>query len=164
MDATTMPSIASLLARLTTDFPEITFTSAETFAWSPDERTVFYHPGEENATALLLHELSHGILNHRTYKKDVELLQMEAAAWDQAVALADTYDAAFSDDTVMQHLDSYREWLHARSSCPACGATGYQAKGSTYECVACGQSWRVNEARRCGLKRYSASPANKNNP
>lgn len=150
-----MPSTRSLLPRLTLDFPDITFAPAQRFSWSPSTSTVFYDESASNDFATLLHELSHGILGHHTYSKDIELLSMEAAAWDKAIILAQTYNLTIDTDTAEGNLDTYREWLHARSTCPDCQATGYQTTKQTYHCVACHTDWRVNEARLCGLKRYS---------
>ena len=158
MDATTMPSILSqLLPKLNKNFPQITFEPSERFAWAPDNHTVFYNETDENAAELLLHELSHGILEHHDYRKDVELLAMETAAWEKALELAKTYTIEIDDEVSEKHLDTYRDWMHARSTCPECEATGYQTKKDTYSCVACGGSWRVNEARLCGLKRYTTA-------
>jgi hypothetical protein len=152
-----MPSMHSLLPRLNKDFAQITFAESERFAWSPDKKTVLYNEKDQNATELLLHELSHGLLGHHDYQKDVELLAMETAAWEKALELAEKYGVNIDDEVSGKHLDTYRDWMHARSTCPHCEATGYQTKKDTYSCVACGGSWRVNEARLCGLKRYSIS-------
>lgn len=152
-----MPSTPSLLPRVTADFPDITFAAGELFSWSPSQQTVFYSTEDPENVALLLHELSHGLLDHRRYSKDVELLAMETAAWDKARELAQKYEVQIEDDAIEAHLDTYRDWLHARSTCPNCEASGYQSGKNTYDCVACGHQWRVNEARLCGLKRYSIS-------
>ena len=155
MDATTMPSIHSLLPSLIADYPGITFLSGDLFSWSPSRQTVYYNEADPSNVELFLHELSHGLLEHRRYSKDVELLAMEAAAWSKAQEIAQKYDITISEDTAEDNLDTYREWMHARSSCPTCEAIGYQIKKDTYHCVACDASWRVNEARLCGLKRYT---------
>ena len=155
MDATTMPSTSSLILKLQQDFPDITFVEDDMFSWSPTTNTVHYDLAEANAAQLLIHELSHGLLGHHTYKRDVELLAMETEAWTKAKELASTYNITLVDDTIEDHLDTYREWLHARSTCPACKATGYQVTATTYECPACTHGWRVNEARICALRRYS---------
>lgn len=157
MDATTMPSIPSLLPKLNKDFDHLTFEASERFAWSPDKNTVFYEENHPDGVDLLLHELSHALLEHQDYQKDIELVAMETAAWDKARELATTYDHTINEETAEKHLDTYRDWMHARSTCPHCEATGFQNKKSTYHCVACGHDWRVNEARLCGLKRYSLS-------
>ncbi len=150
MGATTTP-LTSLLPKLRQDNPTLTFTEGRHFLWSPDTKTIEYQPGAE--PGLLLHELAHALLGHQSYDRDVQLLAMERAAWDEAQRLATTYSAAISPDTVEGHLDTYRDWLHARSTCPNCTATGYQTGSQTYSCPACSQEWRVNEARLCQLRR-----------
>lgn len=154
MDATTMPSTISLIQRLKTDHPQFNFIKAKQFLWSPSENTVYY-TGANSDYSFLLHELSHGLLGHIEYRRDVELLAMERAAWDNAVDLALRYDLFISEDTVETTLDSYRDWLHARSTCPNCQATGLQIKQQAYSCIACHHTWRVNEARICALRRYT---------
>jgi len=151
-----MPSTLSLLPKLKKAYPHILFIAGDRFAWSPHERTVFYDTTDLDNTGLLLHELAHGLLGHHDYSKDIELVAMESQAWDKALELAPLYDVTITDDTIQDNLDTYREWLHARSACPVCEATGYQSGKSTYSCVACSHVWRVNEARICALRRYSA--------
>ncbi|RWZ78530.1 MAG: hypothetical protein EOT05_02150 [Candidatus Microsaccharimonas sossegonensis] len=150
-----MLSTHSLLPKLQAAYPHFSFTAGDRFAWSPDTQTIFYDTSDPRNTNLLIHELAHGVLEHRDYSKDVELIAMETEAWDTAVVLAAKYGIPISDGTVQDHLDTYRDWLHARSICPACEATGYQSAKNEYTCVACGHVWRVNEARLCGLRRYS---------
>lgn len=149
-----MQSTASLIAKLRSDFPQFKFEPGDDFMWSPTDKTVFYRSDTPDSP-LLLHELSHGILGHSDYQHDVELISMERAAWDNALRLADEYSTEITSDVVESNLDSYREWLHDRSTCPRCQATGTQTKPKLYKCVACGNSWRVNEARICALRRYS---------
>lgn len=150
-----MPSTRSLLPKLQKDYPQLVFASGDRFVWSPDVHTVFYDTTDPDNTSLLLHELAHGLLGHRAYSKDVELVAMEAEAWDKALELAPHYAVDITDEVVQDTLDSYREWLHARSTCPKCEATGYQSGKKEYTCVACSHVWRVNEARICALRRYS---------
>lgn len=152
-----MRSISSLIHKLKTDFPSLIFFETEHFSWSPSTGTVSYNPRLAHAAPLLLHELSHALLGHREYQRDIELLGMETAAWEKAVELAETYSIRLTDAVVQEHLDTYRDWMHARSTCPACTATGYQTSRTAYACPACTHEWRVNEARLCGLKRYSIS-------
>ena len=155
MDVITMPSTHSLLPKLQKDYSQLLFTASDRFAWSPGEHTVFYDKVDTSNTSLLLHELAHGLLGHHDYSKDVELVAMEGQAWDKALELAPQYSVKITDDIVQDSLDTYREWLHARSTCPECEATGYQSGQNLYTCVACAHEWRVNEARLCALRRYS---------
>lgn len=149
-----MPSTVSLIQRLKTDYPQFSFALGVDYLWSPSNHTVYYKK-EANSPAFLLHELSHGLLNHTDYSRDVELISMERAAWDRAISLATTYDQTITDELIESTLDSYRDWLHARSTCPECQATGLQTKKRIYSCPACSHTWRVNEARICALRRFS---------
>ena len=152
-----MLSTHSLLPKLEKDYPQLFFSPGNRFAWSPDVKTVFYDQSDSGNVSLLLHELAHGLLEHHDYSKDIELVAMESEAWDKAVEIAPSYGIDITDETIQDTLDTYREWLHARSSCPKCDATGYQSGKSEYTCVACSHVWRVNEARICALRRYSAN-------
>jgi len=149
--------MSSLIHKLKTTYPELTFAEAEQFSWSPSDRTVFYNRDQKHATHLLLHELSHALLDHRDYRRDIELIAMETAAWENAKTYATEYNVRFDEAMIQDHLDTYREWLHARSTCPHCSANGYQTEASQYECPACSHKWRVNEARLCELRRYSVT-------
>jgi len=152
-----MLSTHSLLPKLEKDYPQLLFSPGNRFAWSPDVKTVFYDQSDSGNVGLLLHELAHGLLKHHDYSKDIELVAMESEAWDKAVEIAPSYGIDITDETIQDTLDTYREWLHARSSCPKCDATGYQSGKSEYTCVACSHVWRVNEARICALRRYSTN-------
>jgi hypothetical protein len=102
----------------------------------------------------LIHELSHAILGHKAYKRDVELIEMECKAWDYArLVLAKKYDVTIHSDDIDEALDTYRDWLHARSTCPSCIATGIETDKHQYKCIVCGALWQVNEARICMLRR-----------
>jgi lipopolysaccharide biosynthesis regulator YciM len=79
---------------------------------------------------------------------------MERQAWDYTVKLAPTHDISVPDDIVQSTLDSYRDWIHERSTCPNCQATGIQTDKFMYSCPACSHEWKVNEARTCALRRY----------
>lgn len=150
-----MPSTTSLASKLQSDFPAFIFTASNTFHWSPGDGKIHYDHSSDD-TASLLHELAHAILGHTEYRKDIELIEMERDAWAHATtSLAARYRIQINDDTVQDALDTYRDWLHARSTCPQCKATGVQTKKDQYKCIACMAEWRVNEARVCALRRYT---------
>lgn len=150
-----MPLMPSLVARISHDLPELHFIAAEDFLWSPTDSTVYYRDDADGAEASLLHEVGHALLEHHDYAQDVALVRIEMQAWERARELADRYGITIREDDVQDHLDTYREWLHARSTCPRCEATGYEEKKRIYRCLTCQHTWRVNEARTCGLKRYT---------
>ena len=155
MDVTIMPSTTSLAAKLQTDFPDYVLVAGKEFYWSPQDKKVTYDQSSDDI-ASLLHEMSHAILGHAQYNKDIELIEMERDAWEYAVnTLARAYRIQVQDDEVQEALDTYRDWLHARSTCPTCQATGLQIKKQQYKCIACSTNWRVNEARVCALRRYA---------
>jgi len=156
MDVIIMPSTASLIPRLKLDYPQFSFKQAEHFLWSPSEQTIYYTT-EDKGYSFLFHELSHGLLKHTDYSHDIELITMERDAWDKALELAEMYKLVIDDDLIQSTLDTYRDWLHARSTCPQCKAIGLQVKKHAYACPACRHTWRVNEARICALRRFAAS-------
>lgn len=150
-----MPSIISMLPKkLTIDFPQFTFKAGDQFRWAPDTRTIYFDQASTD-NASLLHELSHALLQHTSYTRDIQLIEMERDAWQYATEqLAYHYAVDITDDTVQDALDSYRDWLHARSTCPTCRATGVQTGKQHYKCLACATTWKVNDARVCALRRY----------
>jgi hypothetical protein len=153
-----MPSITSLIAKLRHDFPDLTFLEGTDFHWAPQQKTVWFVPGVKSE--LLLHELAHALLGHKEYKRDIQLVEMERDAWKYAQdTLSGTYHITIEDNIIEDALDSYRDWLHARSTCPSCQATGIQKKQRLYICIACESSWQVNEARTCELRRYLKTSA-----
>jgi len=141
-----------LLARLAADFPELTFRAGEAFCWSPGDKQIVYRIGisEENVGVWsLLHELGHATLDHSTYQSDFALLQLEVAAWEAARDLAATYGHQIDPDHIQDCLDTYRDWLHRRSTCPTCGNKSLQETARQYACFNCDTRWHVTASRFC---------------
>lgn len=152
-----MASISSLLAALKHQYPDFVFAPGETFGWLPETHTITYVDGAMGA-ADLLHELAHALLGHQDFSRDINLLEMERDAWHLArTDLAPRHGAVISSEAVDEALDTYRDWLHARSLCPTCGATGIQSGRAVYRCLACLGNWRVNDARQCALRRHKTT-------
>jgi hypothetical protein len=148
-----MPSTKTLANRLRVAFSQYTFATGDTCRWTPATRTIFYVPTTQPKHLWdLLHEIAHAELGHITYGLDVTLVHCEAQAWALAAQLAPQFGFAIDDDYLQDSLDTYRNWLYKRSTCPDCGQTGLQTK-NTYSCINCKCSWRANEARICGLRR-----------
>lgn len=148
-----MPSITSLITILKADFPDYSFEPSDEFRWSPPGKTIYYDP-RSNDPASLLHELSHAILGHADYLRDIQLLEMERDAWHFAkTQLGPAYATPIGEASIEDALDTYRDWLHARSQCPKCLATGIQSKKYLYKCLACRSQWKVNDAKLCALRR-----------
>ncbi len=150
-----MPSTTANIASLISYFPEISFVHGDDFRWMPDENTIEYSPRDPHAVEHLLHEVAHAKLGHISYDRDIELIALEREAWRYAkIELAPLFHASIDADLIEDDLDTYRDWLHARSTCPQCQATGIQTSMQLYTCIACHAKWRVNAAMRCGLRRY----------
>lgn len=124
------------LKRLQADFPEFKFISGKKFAFRPP-KTIVLGPAEPFYALLTLHEVSHAILKHETFRMDVERLRMESEAWEKARELALRYDIEINEDLIQDELDTYRDWLHVKSRCKKCGLTCYQTPDGVYHCPRC---------------------------
>lgn len=142
------------LKKIRSQFPELTFALAEGYWWSPNENTIFFRlPARHEDIWDLLHEVAHACLGHTTYTLDIELLEHESKAWSYATTvLGPRFSLGINSDYIQDQLDTYRQWMFGRSTCPNCGQTGLQTK-NTYSCLNCKCSWRANEARLCALRR-----------
>ena len=133
-----MPKLTkSLIAKIRADYPELNVTSGDRFKFTPPA-TLFYtdgHPLE------LLHELGHYLIGEQDYTSDIELIEIESRAWAKAHKLCGHYGVKWDEDFAENHLDSYRDWLHATSLCRSCNLAGYQDSTGLYHCPLCGATW-----------------------
>jgi hypothetical protein len=142
--------------------PDVTLQAGDTFYWSPRNRHITYkHSDEELHIWALLHEVSHAILNHSTYNSDLELLRLEVDAWQQAKDLAKRQGLAIDENHIQDCLDTYRDWLHQRSTCPSCSCVSLQASANKYNCHNCHTVWQVSTSRFCRPYRLRNKPASK---
>ncbi len=157
-DSPTLPkpkvdkSFDEFLTTLKSLFPDIVFSPARVFMWSPKQQTVFYkRSASDTASARwsLLHEVGHAILQHQDFKTDFELLLIEAAAWEKAKQLAQEVHIEIGEDHIQDCLDTYRDWLFERSSCPNCSNCSLQEDSRTYSCFNCHTIWHVSASRLC---------------
>lgn len=118
------------------EFSDFTYKTGKKFTYIPP-KTIIIGPSEPRSELLLLHEVSHAILKHKSFKTDVERLRIESCAWEQAKILAKSLKIPFSDDFAESRLDSYRDWLHSRSLCKKCHITRYQTPDGKYHCPLC---------------------------
>lgn len=140
------------LNRLTIRFPGLAFREGKVFCWSPGTQEVIYNSASDPRTApwSLLHEASHALLKHTTYNTDFELLRLELAAWEYAKQLAEELDIIIDENHVQDCLDSYRDWIYARSICPHCGTKSLQQSDlKHYCCFNCHEVWQVTPSRFC---------------
>lgn len=142
----------SLLANLRNAYPKIQFTEGQQFSWNPSLQQVLYQKGSHNtahAIFSILHELGHALLSHKEYTSDINLLQLEVAAWSEAHAVASRLKVTLDQDYIEDCLDSYRDWLHLRATCPTCYSRSLQASRNRYNCFNCQSSWSVSPSRLC---------------
>jgi len=153
-----MVPMEAILKQLRTANPSLTFAEGNSFHWSPARRTIFYIPeNTDKSTWSLLHETAHALLNHTNYDTDLDLMRMEVLAWEQAKHLAQLYDIAIDDEHIEFCLDTYRDWLFARSTCPKCLSASLQSATKRYECFNCKTVWFVSRSRFCRIYRATIS-------
>lgn len=141
-----------LFGQIRADFPDIDFVESSRFAWHAGNRHITYSPAvleDERSIWALLHELGHAQLGHIDYTTDIELLQLEVAAWVKAHELASRYDVTIDQDYIEDCTDSYRDWLHVRATCPTCFCRALQHDKRTYHCHNCSTEWQVTRSRLC---------------
>ena len=141
-----------LIKQLQIDYPTLQFESGLVFCWSPKQQSVVFNASKQGDIVgiwSLLHEVGHALLEHKDYSSDFELLQMEAAAWEEAEELAKKYKHLINADHIQDCLDTYRDWLYQRSTCPSCMNCSLQTDPSTYSCFNCNAVWHVSQSRMC---------------
>ncbi|MGZ6004735.1 MAG: hypothetical protein ACXWLH_01145 [Candidatus Saccharimonadales bacterium] len=150
-----------ILKKLIKKFPDWEFVAGNRFSWSPAKRQIIYNQSanETDVVAIwsLLHELGHARLGHKDFSSDFELLRLEAAAWTEAEQLAAEFHQSIDQDHIQDCLDTYRDWLYQRSTCPNCTSTSLQTSRSHYNCFNCGTVWRVSASRLCRAYRRTAA-------
>jgi len=149
-----VPSLANLLNLIRNDYPELSFVETTQFSWHSGKKVVYFKSAateleEVKNTWALLHELGHALLNHSNYRYDIELLQLEVEAWEKCSELAEKYNIQISDDYIQDCLDTYRDWLHLRATCPTCFARSLQTSPKQYNCINCHTQWTVTRNRFC---------------
>ncbi len=153
-----------ILNKLTNQFPDLSFVAGNRFSWSPKKQQVIYKEDSDINDPVtmwsLLHELGHALLTHNDFTTDFELLQLESAAWIKAQELATDFDQEIDNEHIEDCLDTYRDWLYQRSTCPTCTSTSLQTDRNTYNCFNCGTFWQVSNSRLCrAYRRTSAQKA-----
>ena len=144
---------------LSKDFPEVRFVwGRKRFSYRLQNgvATVFLGQPQSNFVLLALHELGHALCKHKDYIIDVQRIKIESEAWERAKTVFLKYrteafaeDGSMKDeklakiipewdeDFVQEQLDTYRDWLHAKSKCKKCGLTRYQTEDRVYHCPRC---------------------------
>ena len=146
-----------LLDQLAADFPDIKFIPSERFQWSPEEKTIYFVDGYKNGEWSLLHEGGHMLCGHKNYSNDLGLLRMEVEAWEKARELAKKYSQSIDQRHIDKCLDTYRDWIYKRSSCPRCTQAGIEKTTGNYQCINCKYLWKVSKERFCRTYRKTVT-------
>jgi hypothetical protein len=136
--------------KLRQDYEHLSFIDTGLASWSPHTGQISYslRDGQENVWSML-HEVGHALMGHSSYTSDIDLLKKEVEAWEKAVSIAKKYEVSIDEDHIQSCLDTYRDWLHKRSTCPTCGSNGLQRSKALYCCLNCQDTWKVSSARFC---------------
>lgn len=145
--------------------PHILFIESKTFYWSPKKKSIYFDPliSNDQGCWALLHESAHALLNHESYISDVGLLALEVSAWQTAEKLGQELGNVIDPDHIQDCLDTYRDWLYARSTCPTCMLNSLQISETSYLCMNCSTKWSVSPSRFCRpyrmKDRYKKTPS-----
>ena len=139
----------AFVTQISGDYPQFSFKKGTQEHWSPKAQSIMYNPTQslKRLRYGVLHELAHALLGHTDYKSDFELLKLEAKAWELAAQIGKKYQVVIDDEHIQNCLDTYRDWLHRRSTCPSCNLHVLQDSPSSYRCYNCGESWQVSSGR-----------------
>ncbi len=152
---------SNVLDQLILAYPDLNFRSAKEFYWSPKNQTVYYQSDAlqtDSGVWALMHEVSHGLKNHQTYTSDFELLLFEVQAWEKAKEESKHFGVDIDAEHIENCLDTYRDWLYARSTCINCHVNSFQISPQVYMCINCGGNWRVSTSRFCRPYRKKHQP------
>lgn len=142
MQKQSLPSIEQV--RL--DFPDLKFAESKVFYWSAKDQTIYFNKKQlvrYDGFMKLIHEIGHALCGHKNYTSSIELITLEAEAWQKARLIAKDYSLEIKDELIEQCLDSYRNWLHIRSTCPTCKNVSFETDESIFKCFNCHQTWKV---------------------
>lgn len=145
----------TVVDQLALAYPAINFAAGKTFMWNPSNQTILYANDRVNTPAgswSLLHEVGHALSNHTEFSSDLGLIKIEVEAWNKAKEIAKEFNIDIEEDHIQNCLDSYRDWLKKRSTCPDCNTVNMQHKDKSYKCANCPCKWSVSESQLCSIR------------
>lgn len=154
----------STVAKQLIDVYKATFkmVSSDIFRWAAESNSVFYDEKRldtKQGLNSLMHEIGHGLLNHRNFELDIDLINMEKSAWQKTKELSDEYSSPYDQEYAESCLESYRTWLHERAKCPNCDQVSLEESPQQYACFNCFTKWRVSKDQLCQIQRRRLATA-----
>ncbi len=141
--------VKTIFLELKKSHPDVIFKESDRSRWSPETKTIHFKASGKYSLWSLLHEVGHMVCDHTSYDSDIGLLRMEVAAWKKARQIAAEFNVTIDEDHIQKCLDTYRDWVYKRSSCPVCTQAGLEKEHGTYSCINCPSKWKVSSARFC---------------
>lgn len=161
MDALNMPkTISRDYIKIIYNFSEYKFVDSREFYWSAIDKTIHFDSrrmGSEEGLYKLIHEIGHAESQHKNFTSGIRLLSLETEAWDKAKDIASTFGLSIPEEFIEHSLDSYRDWLHKRSTCPQCSSIGVESGENEYRCFNCKQKWVVSGDQRSRCYRQKST-------
>ncbi len=142
----------TLIKQLQSLVQGVQFSEGEVFCWSPATATISYQIGSQDSQIgrwSLLHETGHALLGHWDFVSDIDLLLIEVSAWEKAKEIGKNVAITIDEQHIQDCIDTYRDWLHQRSTCPRCSLVSLQVSSKQYHCHNCGSNWYVTAERFC---------------
>ena len=131
----------AFVKKLVQDYPQFRFRfNSKRFSYR--NSTIFIGPPQPFFALQTLHELGHALCHHKDYTTSVSRLKIECEAWERAktayLELPDHLKTfPWDEEYIEDSLDTYRAWLHTKSTCKNCGLTCYQTEDGVYHCPRC---------------------------
>lgn len=140
------------------DYPQFVFQNASVFCWVYETQSIQFNPAIlefDEGIYQLFHELGHALCGHKMFTSGIELLKIEVEAWEKAKQIGKKYSIDINQDHIEKCLDTYRDWLHLRSTCPMCSVIATELDVCRYKCFNCGQQWQTpaDQRSRCYRKK-----------
>lgn len=140
--------LEALIDYLKSTYKDIDFAYGDRFKYHYPNKIMLENPKNpgtppEFFALQTLHELGHALCKHKDYQTDIERLKIERAAWEAAKTVYEKLPKnlkgtfKWDEDYIENSLDTYRNWLHQKSTCKTCGLTCYQTDDGQYHCPRC---------------------------
>ncbi len=131
----------AFLKELQENYPNFVFKPGHKFLFRP-KKTIYYIEANDNFRLLLLHELAHALLEHFSFDRSLERLEIERDAWEKTQKLCVIYNIPFDEKLAESELNTYRDWVHQKTLCKTCGLTCLEVSSESLYCPFCQKTYK----------------------